>query len=562
MKMHRTIKMGPAAPRRTAGRPVVIAGGTLIDATGNSPIPDAVIILEGERIKAVGRKEEIAIPDKSEVINAENKTVLPGFLDGHGHLEDFIGEIYLHLGITTCPDIQAMRDEYWSLAQRDATNMGIIRGPRVWSAGRAIGAGPDMTATGGGRNHRGTLSWVKTPEQAREVVREKKRLGLDQLKIMDYLPLEAVKAACEEGRRLGMNATGHTYDVCASAEAGMSGVEHFWSVGFTSIADVAERTTLVNDRYGSRIDSEEMPYYYQTENFDRIVDKLIEHNVSWSPTVATWFRPLSPRADRFRKRELSILNKATYLPSVVRAVTLGQYERFKKFPADKLDRIKRGYEKIADFVRRYVKAGGIIRAGSDPSHGMPGMLVHEEMAMLVEAGLSPMEAIQSATINVAKLFGKDKEFGTIEAGKIADLVIIDGDPIKDIWATQNVKMVLLSGNLMDINFHADHTNPIPSPDPWRLIPREIEVIPRSIPQSSKAAAITVKPLSGRVAPWHKVSLAGRLLNTRFVSSTELRATIPAQDLRKGGLKWVNVVSPGESGGASLPAYLIVPFRSA
>ena len=95
---------------------------------------------------------------------------------------------------------------------------------------------------------------------------------------------------------------------------------------------------------------------------------------------------------------------------------------------------------------------------------MPGMLVHEEMAMLVEAGLSPMEAIQSATINVAKLFGKDKEFGTVEAGKIADLVIIDGDPIKDIWATQNVKMVLLSGKVMDINFHANHRNPIPSPE--------------------------------------------------------------------------------------------------
>ena len=304
MKIHRTIKMGAAAAKTKSGRPIVISGGTLIDATGNLPIQDALVVVEGERIKAIGRKGQLAIPEKAEVINARGKTVLPGFIDGHGHLEDFIGEIYLHLGITTCPDIQAMRDEYWSMAQRDATNMGIIRGPRVWSAGRAIGAGPDMTATGGGRNHRGTLAWVKTPEQAREVVREKKRLGLDQLKIMDYLPLDAVKAACEEGRRLGMNATGHTYDVCASAEAGMSGVEHFWSVGFTSIADVAERTKLVNDRYGSRIESEEMPYYYQPENFDRIVDKLIEHNVSWSPTVATWFRPLSPRADRFRKREL------------------------------------------------------------------------------------------------------------------------------------------------------------------------------------------------------------------------------------------------------------------
>ncbi len=560
MKMHRTIKMGAAAAKQNSGRPIVISGGTLIDATGNSPTQDALIVVDGERIKAVGRKGELAIPEKAEVISVKGKTVLPGFIDGHGHLEDFIGEIYLHLGITTCPDIQAMRDEYWSMAQRDATNMGIIRGPRVWSAGRAIGAGPDMTATGGGRNHRGTLAWVQTPEQAREVVREKKRLGLDQLKIMDYLPLDAVKAACEEGRKLGMNATGHTYDVCASAEAGMSGVEHFWSVGFTSIADVTERTKLVNDRYGSRIETEEMPYYYQPENFDRIVDKLIEHNVSWSPTVATWFRPLSPRAERFRRRELSIVNKATYLPSVVRAVTLGQYERFKKFPADRLDRIRKGYEKIADFIRRYVKAGGVIRAGSDPSHGMPGMLVHEEMSMLVEAGLTPMEAIQSATINVAKLFGKDKEFGTVEAGKIADLVIIDGDPLKDIWATQNVKMVLLSGKVMDISFHANHSNPIPSPDPWRLIPREIEVTPRSIPQNSKSATITVKPLTGRVAPWHKVTLAGKLLNTRFVNSTELKAIIPPKELRSGGLKWVNVVSPGESGGTSLPAYLIVPFR--
>jgi hypothetical protein len=113
---------------------------------------------------------------------------------------------------------------------------------------------------------------------------------------------------------------------------------------------------------------------------------------------------------------------------------------------------------------------------------------------------------------------------------------------------------------MDISFHANHRNPIPSPDPWRLIPREIEVIPRSIPQNSKSAAITVKPLTGRVAPWHKVSLAGKLLNTRFVNSTELKATIPPTELRSGGLKWVNVVSPGESGGASLPAYLVVPFK--
>jgi hypothetical protein len=189
------------------------------------------------------------------------------------------------------------------------------------------------------------------------------------------------------------------------------------------------------------------------------------------------------------------------------------------------------------------------------------MLVHEEMAMLVEAGLTPTEVIQSATINVAKLFGKDIDFGTIEAGKIADLVIIGGDPVTDIWSTQNVESVVLSGRLMDISFHADHKNPIPSPDPWRLIPREIEVIPRSIPQKSKSASITVKPITGRVAPWHQISLEGKLLETRFVSSMELTATVPDEELSEGGLKWVTVVSPGESGGASLPAYVVVPFSA-
>ena len=124
MKMHRTIKMGSAAAKRNLGRPIVISGGTLIDATGNPSIQDALIIVDGEKIKAVGRKGQLAIPEKAEVISAKGKTVLPGFIDGHGHLEDFIGEIYLHLGITTCPDIQAMRDEYWSMAQRDATSEG------------------------------------------------------------------------------------------------------------------------------------------------------------------------------------------------------------------------------------------------------------------------------------------------------------------------------------------------------------------------------------------------------------------------------------------------------
>lgn len=551
--------MGQGASKKP-GKPLVIQGGTLIDATGRPPLGDAIIVVEGERIKSVGRRGQVAIPEGSDVIDAKGRTVLPGFIDGHGHLEDFAGEIYLHLGVTTCPDIQTNRDEFWSMAQRDGTNMGMIRGPRVWSAGRAIGGGPDMTATGSGRTFRGTLSWVRTPEEARDAVRQKKKLGLDQLKIMEYLPLDAVKAATEEGRRLGFNATCHSYDVCASAEAGVNGVEHFWSVGFTSIADLARRQKMIDDRYGARIETEVMPYYYEPENYDRIIEVMVRNGVSWTPTIATWFRPLSPSAERFRRRELSVLNQATYLAPVVRAVVLGQYETYKKYSADKLQQVREGYGKIEEFIRRFVKAGGTIRAGSDPNHGMPAMDIHEELTMFVEAGLTPMQAIQAATLNVAKTFGKDKDFGTVEAGKVADIIIVEGDPMKDIWSTQNVKMVVMSGKPMDIRFHADHKNPIPSPDPWRLIPRAIEVIPRSIPQLSKPTRVTVRATAGRVARWHKVALDGKVLETRFLSSTELQATVPSQAVKNAGLHWVNVVSPRESGGVSTGAYLVVPFR--
>ena len=83
---------------------------------------------------------------------------------------------------------------------------------------------------------------------------------------------------------------------------------------------------------------------------------------------------------------------------------------------------------------------------------------------------------------MAKTYFKNKEFGSIEAGKIADIIVVDGDPLNDIWTTQKVKTVILGGKIMDTEFHASYKNPIPSPDPWKFVPREIEISPPSIPQ--------------------------------------------------------------------------------
>jgi hypothetical protein len=537
---------------------LVVLGGTLVN-PAQAPVADSMIIVKGDRIQTVARRGEVPVPKNSRTIAASGKTILPGLLDGHAHYEDFAGEIYLHLGVTTCPDIEIFRDDYWSLAQKQGIRTGKMRGPRLWTAGRGLGPRHPSWSMPGGRAFRGTLPF-STPEEARSIVREKKRAGHDIIKLNELLSPELLSAAIDEAHGLGMPVIAHSLDIWSYAPAGINGVEHHWSVALSSIADPEKRQKLALDRMFGKIDTEEIPYYSDPENFDRLIDVMVGNGVSWTPTIATWHRPLSPSAKQFMARERSILENpgAKYLPPVVRAYSFGQYEKFDQWPADKLSRVKQGYEKMQDFMRRFVKAGGLIRAGSDPSNGMPAMGVHQELKMFVEAGLSVDEALHTATLNVAKTYFLEKDVGSIEAGKLADMIIIEGDPLKDIWCTQNVKTVILGGKTVDTRFHASYQNPIPSPDPWKFVPREIEVIPPSIPQTMSNARIKIH--AQRLQPYHRVVLNGAELPTRFISNTELEATIPSKRIKDVGLYEVAVVSPGEFNARSASAHLIVTFR--
>ena len=401
---------------------------------------------------------------------------------------------------------------------------------------------------------------IKSPEDARSIVRKKKEAGIEIIKFNEYVSPEAIKAGAEEPHRLGLPVTCHCLDVFLAAEAGFAGVEHHWAPGMTSIADVKKRWEVHELRMTGKINTADVAFYYEPENFDKIIKAMAENKVSWSPTIATWFRPLSPSAERFKERELSILDnpRAAYLPAVMREQTLRQYDRYAKFPADRLKRTREGYSKIADFIARFVQAGGIIRAGSDPNNGLPALGVHQEMVMFVEARLTPMQAIQAATINVAKAFRKDKDFGTVEPGKVADIIAVEGDPLKDMWAVQNVKVVVLNGEVVDTDFHADYKNPIPNIRPWRATPRDIEISPRSIAQGS-TAIIKVSARRG-FDRFHKVTLNGKELETRFVSAGEIEATVPQQAIKEAGTYTVMVVGQGDFASKSAPAYLIVSFK--
>src|ERR1043165_6950945 len=309
---------------------LLIKGGKLIDGTGRPPVENSIIVIESGRFRAVGGSGEVAIPAGAEVIDVAGKTVLPGFIDGHGHLEDFHGELYLHLGITTCANIELYQDGPWTRAQKEGTALGKIRGPRIWMSGRAIGGVSTGHDAFGSRTARDNII-VTNPDEVRRAIQRKKDFGCEILKVNEFLSMDLLKLACDEAHRLGMPVAAHSWDVVGASSAGVDAIEHIWSVGYSSIPYAPARRKLAEDRRGGVIDQELAGAYYQTENYDEVIGAMVERRVAWTPTIAKWLRPLSPSAERFRKREKEILdNPEADLPAAVRTVTDNAYEKLLK----------------------------------------------------------------------------------------------------------------------------------------------------------------------------------------------------------------------------------------
>jgi len=214
-----------------------------------------------------------------------------------------------------------------------------------------------------------------------------------------------------------------------------------------------------------KVDTADVHAQMEPAMFDKIIKVMVDKNVHWSPTWATWFRPLSSHAADMKQRELALLRNSQlkYLPAYILKDTESFFAKYEKMAPEKRNEVLSGYKMLQDFVRRFAAAGGKIHSGSDPNHVVPGYAVHAELEMLVEAGLTPLQAIQTASLNVAQAWGKDKEYGSVEKGKIADLLIIRGDPRQNISDSQNVEMVFIEGKIMDIAYHPDYKNPIPRP---------------------------------------------------------------------------------------------------
>ena len=210
-----------------------------------------------------------------------------------------------------------------------------------------------------------------------------------------------------------------------------------------------------------------------------------------------------------KQRELAMLKKfgSSYLPPYNLEAVEGYFAGFEKMTPERRAPLEAAYKMVQDFARRYVAAGGKMHSGSDPGTLLPAYGVHAEFELAIDAGLTPLLAIQSASLNVAKVWGKDKDYGSIEKGKVADLVIVRGDVTKDISVTQNIERVSMDGKALDISFHPNYRNPIPRTIADRYVTNLSQLAPASLVEGNPRYRVKLSGANFR--PTHQVLINGK-----------------------------------------------------
>lgn len=403
----------------------VITGATVIDGTGHKPIKNAVIVIEGNRIKQVGAKNKIKFPKDARVIDAAGKFVIPGLADMHIHAgRDFFlrsngGAGLLASGFTTVfiPSGTSLDSvaEVKDVSRRDDSKM-----PRVFAVG------PAFTVKG---SHASAPSYgtvlLETADEARRKVREYKAAGVDAIKLIyedggragrptyPMMPPEMMRAIIDEAHKQNLKAYVHALNLKRAKEALEAG------------ADGMVHTVL-----SEPVDDE----YIALMKKNRAIFITTHSIMKAFADISGWMQKLETMDERGTVPKAEFERFKT--PEGVEAF----YKNVVKLTPEQMGFIKYNLRKVYD-------AGILVVAGTD--RGFSGAASQLELVFLVEDGLKPAEALRTATINASKMLGREREQGTIEAGKLADLVILDADPLADICNIRRVNRVIKSGVVYD-----------------------------------------------------------------------------------------------------------------
>ena len=576
---------------------LVVEGGTLIDGNGGSPIPDALIIIRGNRIESVSRKGELSYPAGAQVLHADRKFILPGFLDAHVHYAGFLAELLLAQGITSVFDIGGRG--LYHVVRREAIARGRVPGPRLFIAVESILGPVKPGRVVYGRD--GPQRDPMTPERAREIAKRTIAAGADLINIRRGLSEAAFKTAVDEAHKAGLPVVAQPIGPFVYAReavlAGADILEHASGVSY-SIAKDPSRWKGWGEIELHSLDTRPYSEMDEAKAAD-LIRLMVDRKVYLELDLVAEGRGLHKQRKEWELHDYSLLTDPdlAYIPAGVRHKWLSNYREFDNWEPAERERLKKGFQNYERFVGQFVKAGGKVMTGDDTSSvgwATAGIGIHREMELMVEAGLTPMQAIQAATRNPAEGYRVLNRVGTVEPGKLADMVIVHADPLQDIRNTQQIEWVIKDGNVVDRTYHRWFVDPFAGDD--LEAPDWLEGLKRATAEGVRTVAGLTDPtwsfgqpcpgiesLSPLVVteggPSFTLTLKGvnftkksvvywgeRPVPAQFVSETELQTTINTALIGRAGIFPIQVRNPGpflvqpKWGNTSNRAYFIVNLK--
>ena len=413
---------------------VAITNVKVIDGTGAPARTNQTVIIEGDRISAVGNGGDVQVPSGAEVVDGSGHTLIPGLVGLHNHSYytggngraaqlSFSGpRLYLASGVTTIRTTGA-RAPYEELNLKREIEAGTVAGPTIFPTG------PYLTGTQGSRS----MTRLEGPESARRVVRYWAEEGIPWFKAYTWISRAELGAAIEEAHRHGVQVTAHLCSV-GYREAVALGIDNL------------EHGLFANSEYAPNKEPDQCPPALTSTYADLDVNSpevqatfrdMIENDVAMTSTLVVYEISVADRPP-IDERVYDIL--APEIAAEVRAIA--ERRRAGQGAIDPAI-----YRKATEYERAFVAAGGLLAAGVDPTgYGAapPGLGDQRNYELLLEAGFTAPEVVQIMSLNGAKVLGIDSDVGSVEAGKLADLVLIDGD-LEQVGNLHGTKVVFRHG---------------------------------------------------------------------------------------------------------------------
>jgi len=437
---------------------LVVTHISVVDVSTGETKPDMTVIISDGRIREIGSSTTARIPEAAQVVEAGGKFLIPGLWDMHVHIFNQISRrppntwyfpLFIANGVTSVREMWTKLENMpqvreWRRLQLD----GSLIAPRIAAVGTLVDGPAGVETTNLPALQPGpTANSVSTPEEARQFVREVKAAGIDFAKTYSSLSREAYFAIADEAKKQAIPFAGHVpflVDAAEASSAGQRSMEHLNQILESSSSRSHELFQVPGREWSSKYDKLTLDTFDEAK-FKKLVTTLAQNH--------SWQVPTLVRNQVWAFRGETVImsdSRLRYIPANEVATWKKQFPDLR--PTD-IEKAVRGrlWQKQLEVVRRMKDAGVPLMAGTDlgADYIYPGFSLHDELTLFVEAGFTPLEALKAATRNPAEFLGLLDSMGTVEKGKIADLVLLNANPLEDIRNTQKIEAVVVNGRFLD-----------------------------------------------------------------------------------------------------------------